>query len=243
MKTLIITPTYNESENIRQFLDAVLKHPVHALVVDDSSPDGTAQLVRSHPEFGKRVYLLEREAKMGLGSAYIAGFKWALARDYQLIFEMDADFSHDPGDIPRMMHMAEKYDLVIGSRYVSGANVVNWPLKRLLLSYFANLYARMVVGMNVHDITGGFKCYNRRVLENIDLDKITADGYGFQIEINFHAHKKGFSIVEIPIVFTERRAGASKMSKKIIWEALWLVWKLFFLRLRRTKPKHRQIGS
>ena len=233
MKTLVIVPTYNERENISGFLDAVLKHDVEVLVVDDSSPDGTAEVVRSHPEFGKRVHLLEREAKMGLGSAYIAGFKWALARDYQLIFEMDADFSHDPQDIPRLVDMARKHDLVIGSRYVSGANVVNWPLKRLLLSYFANLYARLLAGTHIHDITGGFKCYRRRVLEAIDLDRISADGYGFQIETNFHAHRKGFSIAEIPIVFTERRAGASKMSKRIVWEAFWLVWKLFFLRLTR----------
>ncbi|MGB9589427.1 MAG: polyprenol monophosphomannose synthase [candidate division WOR-3 bacterium] len=229
MKILVIVPTYNERENILHFLDAVIDKGVDVLVVDDGSPDGTAALVKIHPLLGKRVNILERPKKLGLGSAYVEGFRWALAMGYDLIFEMDADFSHDPSDIPRMIDMAKQYDLVIGSRYIAGANVVNWPLRRLLLSYFANLYARTMVRMwDIKDLTGGFKCYRRRVLEAMPLDRIESDGYGFQIETNFLARQKGFSIVEIPIVFTERRAGMSKMSKKIMWEAFWLVWRLGF---------------
>lgn len=227
MKILVIVPTYNERENIARFLDEVLDRGVDVLVVDDGSPDGTAALVKAHPLFGKRVHILERPKKLGLGSAYVEGFRWALAMGYDLILEMDADFSHDPNDIPRMIDMARQYDLVIGSRYIVGANVVNWPLRRLLLSYFANLYARTVVCMwGVKDLTGGFKCYRRRVLEAMPLDRIESDGYGFQIETNFIARQKGFSIIEIPIIFTERRAGMSKMSKRIMWEAFWLVWRL-----------------
>ncbi|MEO0180540.1 MAG: polyprenol monophosphomannose synthase [candidate division WOR-3 bacterium] len=234
MKTLIIVPTYNERENIEKFINRVLEKGVDVLVIDDASPDGTAELVKSHPLFGKRIHIIERPRKMGLGSAYIEGFRWALAREYDFAFEMDADFSHDPEDIPRMLDMARQYDLVIGSRYVSGANVVNWPLKRLLLSYFANLYARLVVGMwEIKDLTGGFKCYRRRVLEAIPLDRIESDGYGFQIETNFMAKQKGFRLVEIPIVFTERKAGTSKMSRRIIWEAFWLVWRLRFRKIFR----------
>lgn len=238
MKVLVIVPTYNERENIAHFLDEVLEKRVDVLVVDDGSPDGTAGLVRAHPMFGKGVHILERPRKLGLGSAYVEGFRWALAMGYDLVLEMDADFSHDPDDIPRMIDMARQYDLVIGSRYVTGANVVNWPLRRLLLSYFANLYARTVVFMwDVKDLTGGFKCYRRRVLEAMPLEKIESDGYGFQIETNFIARQKGFSIVEIPIVFTERRAGMSKMSKRIMWEAFWLVWRLGFRRIfRRGDP-------
>lgn len=234
MKALVIVPTYNERENIAHFLDEVLDKDVDVLVVDDGSPDGTAGLVRTHPLFGKSVHILERPKKLGLGSAYVEGFRWALAMGYDPILEMDADFSHDPDDIPRMIDMSRQYDLVIGSRYVTGANVVNWPLRRLLLSYFANLYARTVVCMwDVKDLTGGFKCYRRRVLEAMPLDRIESDGYGFQIETNFIVRQKGFSIIEIPIVFTERRLGMSKMSKRIIWEAFWLVWRLRFRRILR----------
>ncbi|MEO0249399.1 MAG: polyprenol monophosphomannose synthase [candidate division WOR-3 bacterium] len=238
MKVLVIVPTYNERENIAHFLDEVTDKGVDVLVVDDGSPDGTAALVRTHPLFGKRVHILERPKKLGLGSAYVEGFRWALAMGYDLILEMDADFSHDPDDIPRMIDMARQYDLVIGSRYITGANVVNWPLRRLLLSYFANLYARTVVCMwGIKDLTGGFKCYRRRVLEAMPLDRIESDGYGFQIETNFLAKQKGFSIVEIPIIFTERRAGMSKMSKRIMWEAFWLVWRLGFRKtFRRGDP-------
>ena len=238
MKVLVIVPTYNERENIAHFLDEVLEKRVDVLVVDDGSPDGTAGLVRAHPMFGKGVHILERPRKLGLGSAYVEGFRWALAMGYELVLEMDADFSHDPDDIPRMIDMSRQYDLVIGSRYVTGANVVNWPLRRLLLSYFANLYARTVAFMwGVKDLTGGFKCYRRRVLEAMPLEEIESDGYGFQIETNFIARQKGFSIVEIPIVFTERRAGMSKMSKRIMWEAFWLVWRLGFRRIfRRGDP-------
>jgi len=238
LKVLVIVPTYNERENIAHFLDEVLEKRVDVLVVDDGSPDGTAGLVRAHPMFGKGVHILERPRKLGLGSAYVEGFRWALAMGYELVLEMDADFSHDPDDIPRMIDMSRQYDLVIGSRYVTGANVVNWPLRRLLLSYFANLYARTVAFMwGVKDLTGGFKCYRRRVLEAMPLEEIESDGYGFQIETNFIARQKGFSIVEIPIVFTERRAGMSKMSKRIMWEAFWLVWRLGFRRIfRRGDP-------
>jgi len=238
LKVLVIVPTYNERENIAHFLDEVLEKRVDVLVVDDGSPDGTAGLVRAHPMFGKGVHILERPRKLGLGSAYVEGFRWALAMGYELVLEMDADFSHDPDDIPRMIDMSRQYDLVIGSRYVTGANVVNWPLRRLLLSYFANLYARTVAFMwGVKDLTGGFKCYRRRVLEAMPLEEIESDGYGFQIETNFIARQKGFSVVEIPIVFTERRAGMSKMSKRIMWEAFWLVWRLGFRRIfRRGDP-------
>lgn len=238
MKVLVIIPTYNERENISRFLDEVLEKGVDVLVVDDASPDGTAAVVKAHPMFGKSVHILERPRKLGLGSAYVEGFRWALAMGYDLVIGMDADFSHNPNDIPRMIDMTRQYDLVIGSRYVSGANVVNWPLRRLLLSYFANLYARAMVSMwDIKDLTGGFKCYRRRVIEAMPLDRIESDGYGFQIETNFIARQKGFSIVEIPIVFTERRAGMSKMSRRIMWEAFWLVWKLAFRRIfRRGDP-------
>jgi dolichol-phosphate mannosyltransferase len=234
LKALVIVPTYNERENISRFLDEVLKKGVDVLVVDDASPDRTAGVVKDHPMFGKRVHLIERPKKLGLGSAYVEGFRWALAMGYDPILEMDADFSHNPDDIPRMIDMSRQYDLVIGSRYVAGANVVNWPLRRLLLSYFANLYARVMVFMwDIKDITGGFKCYRRRVIEAMPLDRIESDGYGFQIETNFLSRQKGFSIVEIPIVFTERRAGMSKMSKRIIWEAFWLVLRLSFRKVFR----------
>lgn len=228
MKALVIIPTYNEAENVEDILQKTLKvsPDVEVLVVDDNSPDGTGDIVEKLSKGNPRIHLLRRPDKMGLGSAYIAGFKYAIKNGYQRVIEMDADFSHDPEDIPRFLELAKEYDLVIGSRYTDGISVVNWPLKRLLLSYFANIYARIVTGVPINDLTGGFKCFNRKVLEAIDLKKIMSDGYAFQIEMNFHAWKKGFRVKEMPIVFIERRAGHSKMSKKIIWEALWLVWKL-----------------
>lgn len=234
MKTLVITPTYNEQQNIEAFIEAILQQEIaklEILVVDDNSPDGTSDLVANIQKRTKNVHLLRREKKMGLGTAYVAGFKYALAADYQRIIEMDADFSHDPKDIKRLLKASENADIVIGSRYIDGVNVVNWPLSRLLLSLFANRYTRIVTGLPVHDCTAGFKCFHREVLENIDLDSIRSDGYSFQIEMNFRAFHKGFKIVEIPIVFSDRAAGSSKMSKRIVREAIWMVWHLKFSHL------------
>lgn len=229
-RSLVVIPTYNESDNIPRLLPTVLNLGSHfeVLVVDDNSPDGTAHLVQLIQETDKRVHLIRRESKMGLGTAYIAGFKYALANGFDYIFEMDADFSHDPNELPRLLHQSEQCDLVIGSRYISGVNVVNWPMRRLMLSYMANVYTRYITGMPVRDATGGFKCYRRPVLEAIDLDAIHSNGYAFQIEMNFLAWKKGFKVCEIPIVFVDRRVGVSKMSKNIVYEAAWLVWKLKF---------------
>jgi dolichol-phosphate mannosyltransferase len=182
-------------------------------------------------ENNPRIHISHRSRKLGLGSAYVAGFKYALKEGYDYIFEMDSDFSHDPKELPNFLSKVKEYDLVIGSRYIYGISVINWPMSRLLLSYFANLYARIVVGAGIKDLTGGFKCFRRGVLEAIDLDRVRSDGYAFQIEINYKAYAKGFKITEIPIIFVERRAGSSKMSKKIIWEAFWLVWKLRLWRL------------
>ncbi len=233
--SLVIIPTYNERENIRGIVDAVLEvdSSLGVLVVDDSSPDGTAELVREHPEFEGRVNLLSRPGKMGLGSAYIAGFQWALSHPEILhVFEMDADFSHNPEDLARFLVEIREQELVIGSRYLEGVTVVNWPLRRLVLSLGANIYTRFVTGMPINDATGGFKCFRREVLEAIPLELIRSDGYSFQIEMNYQAWKRGFRIKEIPIVFTDRRVGVSKMNKKIIWEAVWMVWRLRFSRLR-----------
>ncbi|RKY99589.1 MAG: polyprenol monophosphomannose synthase [Candidatus Hydrothermota bacterium] len=227
MKALVVLPTYNERENIEDIIKAILNTaPVDVLVVDDNSPDGTGEIVDRIVRTNPRVHVIHRPEKRGLGTAYIEAFRWALKRSYEAVIEMDADFSHDPKDIPRLLEAAKKYDLVIGSRYINGISVVNWPLKRLILSYLANLYARKVTGVPIRDLTGGFKCFRRHVLETINLDKIHSDGYAFQIEMNFHAWHNGFSIKEIPIIFVERRAGASKMSKHIIWEAFWLVIRL-----------------
>ncbi len=229
-KALIIVPTYNESENIRQLVAAIHHYQpeVHILFVDDNSPDGTADLVREIQQNNSRVHLLSRPGKMGLGSAYIAGFKYGLSKGYDFLFEMDADFSHDPKEIPAFLKNIENYDLVLGSRYIKGVNVVNWPLRRLLLSYFANMYSRIATGLPVQDATGGFKCFRREVLENIDFREIKSNGYAFQIELSFRAWKKGFRIKEIPIIFIDRVAGVSKLSKSIMWEAIFLVWKLRF---------------
>lgn len=234
MKALLIIPTYNEIDNIARIIPAALKQSpdLHILVMDDNSPDGTAQAVKEIMAAEARVHLIERPRKMGLGSAYVTGFKHALKEGYDYVLEMDADFSHNPDDLPRLLATAAKKDLVIGSRYCEGVNIVNWPFKRLLISYFASKYVRMITGMPVKDPTGGFKCFNRRVLEAIDLDKILSDGYAFQIEMNFRAWAKGFRLHELPIVFTDRVNGVSKMSRHIVWEAAWMVWRLHFLRLR-----------
>jgi dolichol-phosphate mannosyltransferase len=227
-RALIIIPTYNEIENIPELIPKILAQDssFDVLIVDDNSPDGTAALVRKMQKRNKRIHLLERPGKMGLGTAYVAGFKYALAHAYQFVFEMDADFSHDPEALTVLLKKTDDHDLVIGSRYVSGVNVVNWPMQRLLLSYFANVYTRLITRMPVRDATGGFKCYRRIVLESIDLDSLKSNGYAFQIEINFMTWHKGFRVCEVPIVFVDRRVGISKMSKNIILEAAWMVWKL-----------------
>ena len=233
MKALLIIPTYNEIENIARIIPAALRQSpdLHILVMDDNSPDGTALAVKEIMASEPRLHLIERPRKLGLGSAYVSGFKYALKEGYDYVLEMDADFSHDPNDIPRLLEAAKSKDLVIGSRYCQGVNIVNWPFKRLLISYFASKYVRVITGMPVKDPTGGFKCFNRRVLEAIDLDKILSDGYAFQIEMNFRAWAKGFRLYELPIVFTDRVNGVSKMSRHIVWEAAGMVWRLHFLRL------------
>jgi len=230
MKGVVVVPTYNERENIEELIEKTLSTSpdIDILIVDDNSPDGTGEIAKKIAKENPRVKVLHRPGKMGLGSAYVEGFKWALEKGYDFIMEMDADFSHNPEDIPRFIEKIKEYDLVIGSRYTDGVSVVNWPISRLLLSYFANIYARTVTGVPIMDLTGGFKCFRRKVLESINLDTIMSDGYAFQIEMNYRAYKKGFKITEIPIIFIERRAGSSKMSKKIVWEAFWLVWKLRF---------------
>ena len=233
MKALIIVPTYNERENLEELVRRVFdqKLPTEILVVDDNSPDGTGALADEMAARDPRVHVMHRAGKMGLGSAYVAGFKWALARDYDAVFEMDGDFSHNPDSLGDFLRELEHADLVLGSRYLHGVTVVNWPLSRLILSYSANLYSRIITGMPVKDLTGGFKCFRRQVLEAIDLDRVRSDGYAFQIEINFKAWRKGFRIQEIPILFVDRRAGVSKMSRRIVREAAWMVWRLRLLDL------------
>jgi dolichol-phosphate mannosyltransferase len=231
---LVIVPTFNEIENITRIVPDILSQDpgLDVLVVDDGSPDGTAAAVRSLPEMGERIHLLERSHKMGLGSAYIAGFNLAIAEGYPLVFEMDADFSHNPESLHEFLAAIEDADLVLGSRYLNGITVVNWPLRRLFLSVGANIYARIVTGLPVKDCTGGFKCFRREVLEALPLERIRSDGYSFQIEVNWYCWKRGFRIREIPIIFVDRRIGVSKMSRRIIWEAALLVWKLRFMRAR-----------
>jgi len=233
MKALVIIPTYNERENLPLIVPDVLARDMRlsVLVVDDNSPDGTGRIADDMAEANPRIHVLHRAAKQGLGRAYLAGFKWALERDYDRIFEMDADFSHNPKYLPEFLKSAENVDLVLGSRYISGVNVINWPIKRLLLSYYANVYARLVTGLPVRDSTGGFKCFRRDVLMAINLDSVHSNGYAFQIEMSFRAWKKGFRIQEIPIVFTDREQGHSKMSKRIVREAVWMVPKLRLMSL------------
>lgn len=256
-KAIIIIPTYNESDNAENIIRAVFaeqpKVPdveLHILIVDDNSPDGTSNIVKGLQESGSlgsqpehtqageptlpkdRLHLISREGKMGLGTAYVAGFKFGLKEGFDYLFEMDADFSHDPDEIPNFLREIKEYDVVLGSRYITGANVANWPLRRLLLSYYANKYARFVTSIKLNDATGGFKCFRREVLEAIDLDDIRSNGYSFQIEMNFRAWRKKFRIKEIPIVFVDRRAGTSKMNKAIVREAMTMVWKLKFRALK-----------
>lgn len=227
MKAIVVIPTYNEIDNIDNILTAVLDAAdVHVMIVDDNSPDGTSNHVEHRMKSDSRIHLLKRPGKMGLGTAYCEGFAKALGMGYEVIMEMDADFSHDPKDIPRFLKEIEMNDLVIGSRYSNGVNVVNWPLRRLILSYSANLYTRIITGMPVKDATGGFKCFRASMLGKIDLNDIHSNGYAFQIEMNYRLWKAGARIKEIPIVFVDRRSGVSKMSKNIVYEAAFLVWKL-----------------
>ena len=226
MKTLIVTPTYNEGKNIETLVNTLfsLNSRYHILVVDDNSPDGTAKIVKKLQTHHKNLHLAERPKKRGLGTAYCYGFKWALEHDYDYIVQIDADLSHNPEDVPKMVELLKKYDLVIGSRYCDGISVVRWPLRRLILSYFANSYSRFVTGVKLRDLTAGFKAWRREVLENIDLDNIRSQGYAFQIEMNFHTERKGYKIHEHPILFIDRTIGESKMSKAIMLETAWMVW-------------------
>ena len=230
-RALVVVPTYNERTNIPLLVPAILLQDprLEVLVVDDNSPDGTGQLADDLARADSRVHVLHRPVKAGLGKAYLAGFRWALDHGFDYVFEMDADFSHDPKFLPEFLRAIEDADLVIGSRYKAGVNVINWPMSRLLLSIGANQYARIVTGLPLDDSTGGFKCFRRQVLESIALDRVKSNGYSFQIEMSFLAWKKGFRLREIPIVFTDRVEGQSKMSKKIVREAIWMVW---WLRLR-----------
>ncbi|UCE25481.1 MAG: polyprenol monophosphomannose synthase [Candidatus Zixiibacteriota bacterium] len=235
-RALIIFPTYNERDNIEKIVHAVLPLDarIHVLIVDDNSPDGTGEIADRLASEEPKVSVLHRDKKDGLGRAYIAGFHWAIENEYDFVFEMDADFSHGPEYIKDFLREIQNYDLVLGSRYISGVNVINWPMSRLLLSYFANVYTRIITGMPIRDATGGFKCFRRQVLEAIDLDAVTSSGYSFQIEMSMRAWRKGFRIHEIPIVFVDRIAGSSKMSKKIMREAIWMVW---WLRIRSMLGK------
>jgi dolichol-phosphate mannosyltransferase len=231
-RALVVVPTYNESENLPRLVPSILSRDerLEILVVDDSSPDGTGQLAERIAAAEPRVHVLHRAGKLGLGTAYLAGFKWGLERGYDYILEMDADFSHDPAHLPQFLAAIGEYDVVLGSRYLQGrVTVVNWPITRLLLSYFANVYARWVTGLPIGDATGGFKCFRREVLQAIPLDRVESNGYAFQIEMSFRAWKKGFRLGEIPIMFVDRDAGESKMSGRIVREAVWRVWRLRYL--------------
>ena len=241
---LVIIPTYNEIENISNIIDAVISQPetFDVLIIDDGSPDGTASVVREKKkQYDGRVFLEERKGKLGLGTAYIHGFKWAKRHGYEYVIEMDADFSHNPNDLPKLYKACkeEGADLSIGSRYISGVNVVNWPMGRVLMSYYASAYVRIVTGMNVRDTTAGFVCYKRRVLDTLDLDKIEFKGYAFQIEMKFKAYKHGFKIKEVPIIFVNRELGTSKMNSSIFGEAVFGVIKL---RLRSMFTKYPQVN-
>lgn len=232
-KTLVVTPTYNEADNIEKFVGEVLSQrpDIEVLIVDDNSPDKTGEIADRIKAKNPRIHVLHRPEKMGLGTAYVEGFRFALANGFSRVFEMDADFSHNPEEIPRMLEHAQRHDLVIGSRYKNGVRVINWPIRRLILSYAANVYTRVVTGMPIKDATGGFKCFRREVLEAIDLTRVTSNGYAFQIEMNFKAFTKGFKLFEHPIVFADRTSGTSKMSRKIVYEAVFMVWKLKFRKL------------
>jgi dolichol-phosphate mannosyltransferase len=229
-KTLVVTPTYNEAENVERIINAVLSQDasIEILIVDDNSPDGTAQIVEKIQANNNRVHLLKRAGKMGLGTAYVEGFKYAINNNYDFVMEIDADFSHDPNEIPNFLKKIQEFDVVLGSRYINGVRILNWPIRRLILSYGASMYTRIITGMPIKDATGGYKCFRIAVLKSINLDNIHSNGYAFQIEMNFKAWKKGFKIFELPITFVDRTHGTSKMSKKIVYEAVLLVWKLKF---------------
>lgn len=228
LKITVVIPTYNERENIEKLCSSILSQDdrVHVLIVDDNSPDGTGEIADRISACTSRVKVLHRAGKLGLGSAYREGFRIALDDNSDYIMEMDADFSHDPAMLPLFIEKIDQCDLVIGSRYINGVSVVNWPIRRLILSYCASVYTRMITGLKLSDCTGGFKCFRREVLESIDIDSIRSDGYSFQIEMNYRCHEKGFRICEIPIIFVDRHAGTSKMSKQIVREAVFMVWKL-----------------
>jgi dolichol-phosphate mannosyltransferase len=232
-KTLVVTPTYNEADNIEKFISQVLAQgsEIEILIVDDNSPDRTWEIVERLAVNNSRIHLIKRAGKMGLGTAYVVGFRYAIEHKYDYIFEMDADFSHNPDEVPHFIKKMESCDVTIGSRYTNGVRVVNWPIRRLILSYAANLYTRIITGMPIHDATGGFKCFRRQVLESINLNKVNSNGYAFQIEINFKAWCKGFKICEHPIIFVDRQSGSSKMSRKIVYEAVFMVWKLKILKI------------
>ena len=238
-KALVIVPTYNERDNLPPLIERLMKLPVpvEVLVVDDNSPDGTGKLADEIAAKNPQVKVLHRQEKNGLGRAYIAGFKWALERDYEFIFEMDGDFSHNPDDVPSFLKAAQDADLVIGSRYRDGIRVINWPLKRLMLSMGAGKYVRLITGMPISDPTGGYKCFRRKTLMALDLDAIRSNGYSFQIEMSHKIWRQGLRIAEVPIVFTDRFVGTSKMSRKIVYEALFMVWRLLFQNGLRRWPK------
>jgi dolichol-phosphate mannosyltransferase len=231
--TLVIIPTYDERKNLQPLVQQVLAQSerLEVLVVDDASPDGTGKIADALAKQDERVHVIHRPGKLGLGTAYIDGFRFALEHEYQLVFEMDADFSHDPRHLPEFLDLADDFDLVVGSRYTRGVTVVNWPMGRLLLSWLANAYARTVTGLPLNDLTSGFKCYRRKVLETIDLEGIHSTGYAFQIETVFRADRAGFRLVETPIVFVDRNVGSSKMNRSIVWEAIWMVWRMRLWRI------------
>src|SRR5262245_27807401 len=240
-KTLVIVPTYNERDNLPPLIQRLMALPVavEVLVVDDNSPDGTGQLADDIAAKNPRAHVLHRKEKDGLGRAYCAGFAWALAREYEFIMEMDGDFSHSPDDVPAFLKAAENADLVVGSRYCNGIRVINWPLRRLMLSLGAGRYVRYITGMPITDPTGGFKCFRRRALLSLDLNAIRSNGYSFQIELNHKIWMQGLRIAEVPIIFTDRFQGSSKMSRKIVWEALWMVWRLWLQSGLRRSPRQR----
>jgi dolichol-phosphate mannosyltransferase len=239
LKTLVIVPTYNERDNLPALVQRVtaLRVPVEMLVVDDNSPDGTGRLADEIAAKNPLVHVLHRPEKNGLGRAYLAGFQWALARDYEFIMEMDGDFSHNPDDIPAFLQAALDADLVLGSRYRNGIRVINWPLRRLILSIGAGKYVRAITGLPFSDPTGGFKCFRRRALESLDLDAVQSNGYSFQIELTHKIWRQGMKVAEVPIIFTDRFQGTSKMSTKIIREALWMVWRLWLQNGLRRSPR------
>ena len=240
-RKVVIIPTYNERENIEKIIRAVfsLDGDYHILIIEDGSPDGTAEIVKDmQKEFSGHLHMIERQGKLGLGTAYLTGFKWALEHGYDYIFEMDADFSHNPDDLPVLYRACSEggADLAIGSRYCNGVSVINWPIGRVVMSYYASVYVRTVLGMKIYDTTAGFKCYKREVLETIDLDKVKMKGYGFQIEMKYSAFKLGFRIKEVPVIFVDRKEGTSKMSSSIFGEAFWGV---LAMRFRKIKPKRK----